>query len=147
MQFLISSHSDDDRPWGIAAISGLLAVAAFLAFAFAGLLVLNAIPLSYGSVLLPGGFEQSGPVAFLIYGAITFILAWSLWSRRGWARRITVLLAGIGVALAVPAISSAVVDGRAFSIAREGLQIMLRVAVIYYLSQEPVRDWFAKRQV
>ena len=68
-----------------------------------------------------------------------------MWTRRGWARRLTVLLAAVGVAFAVPAISSAVADGRLFSIAREGLQIMVRVAVIYYLSQEPVRDWFAAR--
>ena len=34
-------------------------------------------------------------------------------------------------------------DERPLSIAREGMQIMARVAVIYYLSQQPVRDWFA----
>ena len=30
-------------------------------------------------------------------------------------------------------------------ITREGLQIVLRVLVVFYLSQEPVKDWFAAR--
>lgn len=128
-------------------VAALLALTALIAWVFAGLLVIDAVPLSYGSVLLQGGLEQSGPIAFLIYGAVTLTLAWALWNRRRWARRLTLLVAAIGVALAVPAISSAVADGRAFAIVREGLQIIVRVAVIYYLSQEPVRDWFASRRV
>jgi len=72
-------------------------------------------------------------------------MAGGLWARQGWARRLTVLLASLGIAFAVPAISSAVADGRLGGIIREGLQIMLRVALVYYLSQEPVRDWFATR--
>jgi hypothetical protein len=35
------------------------------------------------------------------------------------------------------------VDSRLFAIAREGLQIIARVLVVFYLSQEPVKDWFA----
>jgi hypothetical protein len=145
MQSLISSPIADERPPGVAAVAALLALAGVAAFALAGLLVLQAVPLSYGAALLPAGLEQAGPLAFLIYGLITLGLAFALWRRRGWARRLTVLLAAVGVALAVPAISSAVADGRAFAIAREGLQIIVRVAIIYYLSQEPVRDWFARR--
>ena len=34
-------------------------------------------------------------------------------------------------------------DSRIFAIGREGLQIMVRVMVVYYLSQEPVKEWFA----
>ncbi len=143
MQSLIPSHDAADRPGGVAAVCGLLILTAATAFAFTGLLAVHAIPLSYGSVLLQGGLEQSGPIAFLIYGALTLALAWVLWTRRRWARRLTMLLAGVGVALAVPAVSSAVMDGRLWSVAREGLQIMVRVAVIFYLGQEPVRDWFA----
>ncbi len=145
MQSLISSQDADDRPAGVAAVSGLLALVAMSAFAFAGLLAVHAVPLSYGSVLLQGGFEQSGPVAFLLYGVVTLTLAWAVWTRHRWARRLTILLTAAGVALAVPGISSAVADGRALAIAREGLQIMVRIAVIYYLSQGPVRDWFTGR--
>ena len=146
MQSLISSPRTDERPWGVAAVCGLLALVAVAAFVFAGLLIVHAIPLSYGSVLLQKGLEQSGPIAFMIYGAVGLALARGLWTRRSWARRVTILLAAVGVALAVPAISAAVVDGRLWSVAREGLQIMVRVAVIFYLTQEPVREWFATRR-
>jgi hypothetical protein len=138
--------SEPDRPQGIAAVSGLLALAGAAAFVLAALLSLHLVPLSYGSVLLPAGTEQRGPIAFLIYGSLALTLAVALWTRRSWARRATVLLAAAGVAFAVPAISSAVVDGRALAITREGLQVMVRVAVIYYLSQEPVREWFSVRR-
>ena len=66
MQSLISSHSVDDRPAGVAAVSGLLALVGVTSLAFAALLAGHALPLSYGSVLLPGGLEQSGPIAFLL---------------------------------------------------------------------------------
>jgi hypothetical protein len=146
MQSLTSSPGVADRPSGISAVAALLALSALIAWVFAGLLAAGVVPLAYGSALLQGGLEQSGPIAFLIYGAVTLTLAWGIWGRRRWARRLTVLVAAFGVALAVPAISSAVADGRAFAIVREGLQIIVRVAMIYYLSQEPVSEWFASPQ-
>jgi hypothetical protein len=146
MPSLISSHITDERPRGVVAVSALLTLTAITAFLLAALVTVHALPLSSGSVLLPGGLEQSGPITFLLYGAVTLTLAFRLWTRRGWARRFTILLAGIGVALAVPAMSNAVVDARPSGIAREGLQIIVRVAVIFYLSQEPVREWFANPQ-
>lgn len=86
-----------------------------------------------------------GPVAFLIYAAIVIVLAVALWKRWRWARRAAILIAVTGIALAVPALSSAVMDSRTFAIAREGLQVLIRVMVIYYVSQEPVKEWFAQR--
>ena len=140
---LMSQENRAERPAGIAIVAGVLALAGTASLLFAILLLLQRVPLSYGSMLLQGGPEQSGPVAFLLYSAITLVLAWALWTQRRWARRITILLAVIGIAFAVPSISSAVVDQRALSIVREGLQIIVRVAVIFYLTQEPVRDWFS----
>jgi hypothetical protein len=140
---LMSQENRAERPAGIAIVAGVLALAGTASLLFAILLLLQRVPLSYGSMLLQGGLEQSGPVAFLLYSAITLVLAWALWTQRRWARRITILLAVIGIAFAVPSISSAVVDQRALSIVREGLQIIVRVAVIFYLTQEPVRDWFS----
>ena len=115
MQSLIFAPKGDDRPTGILAVAALCALTGVASLVLAALLFLQVVPLSYGSLLLQGGLEQSGPVSFLIYGAAILGLAWGLWARRGWARRLTVLLAGVGVAFEVPAISSAVVDGRASS--------------------------------
>jgi hypothetical protein len=134
-----------DRPAGVTAIAALCAIVAVVALTFAGFLTVHAIPLSSGAFLIGGGLEQLGPIAFLVYAAILIVLTVALWWRWRWARRVAVLAAVIGIVMAVPGLSSAVMDSRIFAIAREGLQIMVRVIVVYYLSQEPVKDWFAAR--
>jgi hypothetical protein len=83
----------------------------------------------------------------LIYGTILAALGISLWQRWKGSRRVGIAVAGAGIALAVPAVSSAVADGRVVAILREGAQIMIRVMVIFYLSQEPVKEWFANREL
>lgn len=103
------------------------------------------IPLSSGAFLIGGGLEQLGPIAFLLYAALMILLAVALRKRWGWARRVAIFIAVIGIAMAVPGLSSAVMDSRILAIVREGLQIIVRVVVVYYLSQEPVEDWFAAR--
>lgn len=134
-----------ERPRGVIAIVAICGLISVVAFIYAGLLVAGRIPLSSGAFLLGGGIEQLGPIAFVLYGVILAVLGLALWRRWKGARRAGILFAAAGIALAVPAISSAVGDERGFAIAREGLQIMVRVLAIYYLSQEPVREWFAQR--
>jgi len=118
---------------------------AVVSLAFAGAIMAGAVPLSSGAFLLGGGLEQLGPFAFVLYAALLLVLAAGLWLRWRWARRLTILAVVAGIALAVPAISSAVVDSRVFAIVREGLQIIARVLVVFYLSQEPVKEWFARQ--
>jgi len=130
------------RPAGVRAIALLCVTLAVASLGYAALIIAGQVPLSAGAWLLGGGLEQRGPLAFVLYSALLLLLALALWGRWRWARRIAVLVAVAGVALAVPAISSAVADSRAFAIAREGVQIILRVLVVFYLSQEPVKDWF-----
>ena len=133
-----------DRPAGVTAIVALCAILALASLAIALLIIAGRIPLSFGAYLLGGGLEQLGPATFLIYAALLLILALALWKRWRWARQATIALAVAGIALAAPAISSAVMDSRLFAIAREGLQIIVRVLIVFYLSQEPVKDWFAQ---
>jgi hypothetical protein len=132
-------------PAGVNAIVALCLVSALTSLAFALLIVAGRIPLSSGAFLIGGGREQSGPVAFLLYAALMILLVVALWRRWRWARRIVIIVAVIGIAMAVPGLSSAVMDSRIAAIGREGLQIIIRVIVVYYLSQEPVKDWFAAR--
>lgn len=134
----------NDRPGGVKAIVALCVIVAVTALTFAILLVAGRIPLSAGAFLIGGGLEQLGPIAFVIYAAVLFLLAVALWKRWRWSRRVAILLAVIGVVLAAPAISSAVMDSRIFAVVREGVQIMVRVMIVFYLSQEPVKEWFAR---
>lgn len=134
-----------DRPFGVTAIVGLCAVASVLACLFLLLLIAQRIPLSAGAWFVGGGLEQLGPLIFLLYAVIFSVLGVALWRRWKGARRIGIFVAAAGVALAVPAISSAVVDERLVAVAREAVQIIARVIVIFYLSQEPVREWFASK--
>ena len=132
------------RPAGVTAIVALSIVAGLTSLAFALLIAAGRIPLSTGAFLLGGGLEQLGPVAFLLYAALLLVLAVALWKRLRFARRATVLAAILGIALAVPAVSSAVMDARLFALAREGLEISVRATIVFYLSQEPVKEWFAQ---
>lgn len=136
---------NNERPAGVLAIVALCAIAGVAALVFAVLVVTQVIPLSSGAFLIGGGLEQLGPIAFLLYAALMVLLAVALWKRWGWARRVAILVAAIGVAMAVPGLSSAGMDSRILAIGREGLQIIVRVMVVYYLSQEPMKDWFAAR--
>ena len=136
---------NDERPAGVTAIAALCVIVGVVALGFAALATAQVVPLSSGAFLIGGGLEQLGPVAFLLYATLMLSLAVFLWRRSRWSRRVAILVAVIGIAMAVPSLSSAVMDSRLFAIAREALQIILRVVVVFYLSQEPVKDWFAAR--
>jgi hypothetical protein len=140
MQTTIMSQ---ERPAGVTAVAVLCLMGALVALALAVLLAVHIVPLSSGAFLIGGGLEQLGWFVFLLYAAIMITLAVALWRRWRWARRAAIAVAVIGIVMAVPGLSSAVMDSRIFSIGREGLQVMIRVIVVYYLSQEPVKDWFA----
>lgn len=131
------------RPVGVSAITALCVLAALVSLIFATLIFAGQVPLSAGAFLLGGGFEQLGPVVFLLYTSVLLVLGLGLWKRWNWARRAGILLAVAGIAFAVPAISSAVADSRIFAIVREGAQVIVRVLIMFYLSQEPVKEWFA----
>ena len=135
----------EGRPAGVKALIALCVLTALTSLAFALLLAGGRIPLSAGAFVIGGGLEQLGPVAFLLYAAFVILLALALWKRWPGSRRAAIVVAAIGIAMAVPALSSAVMDSRTLALGREGLQIIVRVMVIYYLSQEPVSDWFARR--
>lgn len=142
MPIFFPDAMSQDRPSGITAIAGLCVALAATSVIFAGLIGAGQLPLSSGTFLLGGGLEQRGPLAFLLYAVVLLILATGLLRRWNLARRATILLAVAGIALTVPAVSSAVVDSRISAIAREGAQIIIRVLIIFYLTQGPVKDWF-----
>jgi uncharacterized membrane protein (DUF2068 family) len=77
-----------------------------------------------------------GPAPYFLYALLLAISAWGVWKAKNWARRALVLICGVGVALIVPQISSAVVDERWVAMSVDGFQILLRVAIASYLLRE-----------
>jgi hypothetical protein len=119
----------------VLAIAALCAIEGVSALGFAASAAAQFVPLSSGAFLIGGGLEQLGPIAFLLYAALMVLLAMALLRRWRWARRVAILVAVIGIAMAVPGLSSAVMDSRMLAIGREGLQIIVRVVVVYTLAR------------
>jgi hypothetical protein len=131
-----------ERLRGIALIAALHVLVAIIALAIAIGTFAGRMPLSSGAFLVGGELETAGPILFLLIAAVFLIAALGLWKLKNWARHLAVGLALIGLIQVTPAISSAVADGRILAIAREGTQIIVRVVIMWYLLQRPVRDQF-----
>jgi hypothetical protein len=131
---------------GIVGIAVLfLATAAYLLGS--GLLMLirpGLISIAAGADIL-GGLELAGPYMFLLAAAVAALIGWGVLRLKNWARRAAMVVAALGVFLLVPAVSSAEVGFQWGSLAWGGLGVIVRVIVIWYLWQEPVRESFEGR--
>jgi hypothetical protein len=107
------------------------------------LFVPGAVGMRTGAPFL-GGLELAGPYAFLIVGGMCTVVGYGLLRLNNWARRAAALIALIGVVFLVPAVSSAVVSARWFSLAWGALGVITRVMIAWYLYQRPVIDVFEK---
>jgi len=134
----------EDRPFGVAAVAVvfLLAAGYLAAVGLAMLAKPGLISMAAGADLL-GGLETAGPYMFLLMAAVGTAIALGLWRRQNWARRAAILLAMIGIVLLIPAVSSAVIDFNFPRLARNGFGLMVRVLIVFYLYQLPVREFFA----
>ena len=134
-----------ERPQGVVAIAILFfAIAAYLGVI--GLLMIvspGTAPMSLGAPLL-GGLELAGPYMFLLTALIAAAVAYGILRLNNWARRAAILIAIYGVVMLVPTVSSAVIGFQVKSFIFGGIGVMLRVMIIWYLFQEPVKDEFAK---
>ena len=99
--------------------------------------------MALGAPLL-SGLELAGPYMFLLTAGVGVLIGWGLLRLNNWARRAAIGVGFIGVVMLVPAVSAAAVDFRA-SLLWGGLGIIVRVMIVWYLYQEPVkRSVFAK---
>jgi uncharacterized membrane protein len=131
-----------ERPLGVTLIAAAHVLVAIVALVIAVGTFLGRIPLASGAFLVGGELETAGPILFLLITIVFLIAAAGLWKLKNWSRHLAIGFALIGLIQVTPAISSAVADGRIFAIIREGTQIIIRVIIIWYLLQEPVRDQF-----
>jgi hypothetical protein len=120
----------------------------FLAAAYLGLIgvVMLALPgavsMALGAPLL-SGLELAGPYMFLLMAALGALIGWGLLRLNNWARRAAIVVGFLGAVMLVPAVSAAAADFRP-SLLWAGLGIVVRVMIVWYLYQLPVREAFAK---
>jgi multidrug transporter EmrE-like cation transporter len=131
-------------PTGVTAIAMLF----FLAAAYLSLLGVimlvfpGVVSMALGAPLL-GGLELAGPYMFLLMAGVGALIGWGLLRLNNWARRAAIVVALVGIVMLVPAVSAAAVDFRA-SLLWGGLGIVVRVMIVWYLYQEPIKRAFAK---
>jgi multidrug transporter EmrE-like cation transporter len=139
-----ASKPPSSIPTGVAAVATIF----FLAATYLGLigLLMLAWPgtasMALGTPLL-SGLELAGPYMFLLMAGVGVLIGWGLLRLNNWARRAAIAVGFIGVVMLVPAVSAAAVDFRA-SLLWGGLGIIVRVMIVWYLYQEPVKRAFAK---
>lgn len=102
-------------------------------------------PLAWGRFLV-GDLVTLGPVVFAIAGIAHAVVGAGLLRVKNWARRAAVVIAAAGLYFLIAPVSSAVADLRLGAIAYNGAQIMVRVAVMWYLMQEHVTTCFSPTQ-
>lgn len=134
-----------ERPQGVNAIAILFfAVATYLGVI--GVLMIvspGTASMSLGAPLL-GGLELAGPYMFLLVSLIAAVIAYGMLRLNNWARRAAILAAICGVVMLVPTVSSAVIGFQPKALIFGGAGVIIRVMILWYLFQEPVKDEFSK---
>jgi len=99
------------------------------------------VSMALGAPLL-GGLELAGPYMFLLTGAVAWLIGFGVLRLNNWARWGAILVALAGVVMLVPAVSSAVIGFQVGALVLGGLGVMIRVMIVWYLFQEPVKERF-----
>jgi hypothetical protein len=139
-----ASKPPSSIPTGVAAVATIF----FLAATYLGLigLLMLAWPgtasMALGTPLL-SGLELAGPYMFLLMAGVGVPIGWGLLRLNNWARRAAIAVGFIGVVMLIPSVSAAAVNFRE-SLLWGGLGIIVRVMIVWYLYQEPVKRAFAR---
>ena len=132
-------------PTGVTAVAIVfLVVAAYLGLL--GIVMLaspGAVSMARGAPLL-SGLELAGPYMFLLASGVGSLIGWGLLRLNNWARRAAALVALIGVVMLVPSVSASAVTLQLGNLAWGGLGIVVRVVIVWYLCQAPVKEAFEK---
>lgn len=135
-----------DQPAGVTTVAVIFLLAAVY-LASVGLTMLvkpGLVSMAAGADLL-GGLETAGPYMFLLMAAVGLAIALGLLRLQNWARRLAALVAMIGFVLLIPTVSGAVINLNFARLARSGFGLMIRVLIVFYLYQLPVRERFERK--
>jgi hypothetical protein len=132
------------RPAGVILAAILFFLAVGYLFVIGALMLTRPgmVSMRLGDPLLHG-LELAGPYMFLVVGAVGAIIGVGLLRLNYWARWAAIVAAIAGVVMLVPSVSAAAVDF-GWSLLWTGLGVIVRVAIVWYLLQEPVRAAFTK---
>jgi hypothetical protein len=125
-----------------------IAVSFFIAAGYLillGVLILvlpGAVSMTMGSPIL-NGLELAGPYMFLLVGAVGAAIGFGLLKLNNWARRAAILASLVGMVMLIPSVSAAAVDFRP-ALFWNGLGIIVRMVVVWYLYQTPVAETFQR---
>jgi len=90
------------------------------------------------------GLELAGPYMFLLMALVGGVVAWGLVTLNNITRHVAVLIAICGVVMLIPPASAATALVQPRALALGGLGIIVRVIIVWYLSQGHVADEFRK---
>jgi len=96
--------------------------------------------MTMGSPIL-NGLELAGPYMFLLVGAVGAAIGFGLLRLNNWARRTAILASLVGMVMLIPSVSAAAVDFRR-ALFWNGLGVIVRMVVVWYLYQAPVAETF-----
>ena len=133
------------RPIGVSLIAALFLLTSAYLIVVGAVMLLSpgAISMSSGADLL-GGLEVAGPFMFLLIALVATAIGVGLLQLHHWARRLAILTAILGMVLLLPSVSSAVLDSRISKLVWEGLGVMVRAMIVWYLYQQPIKDVFTR---
>ena len=131
------------RPIGVSLIATLFLVTATYLIVVGAVMIVSpgSVSMSSGADLL-GGLEVAGPYMFVLIAVVATAIGVGLLRLYNWARRLAILAAVLGMVLLLPSVSSAVLDFRIAQLIWEGLGVMVRAMIVWYLYQHPVKEAF-----
>ena len=141
---LFDNTRNHERPEGVTAIAiCFLLCAAYLAFlGIISLVDPGVVSMRWGEPLLEG-LELAGPYMFLLVASVGALTGYGLLRMNRWARRTAIGIALFGLVMLIPDVSSAVIEYRMGKLGIAGLGVIVRVMVVWYLYQEPVKEIFS----
>ncbi len=131
-----------ERPLGVTilaileAIGGIIYLAGILLISFIMEMVTRFMPVAGAGVGIVRGFlgiiAIIAAIVLLILGFISFLLAYGLWTGKGWAWTLTFVFSIIGILLGLISLPSGIIT------------ILINALILYYLTRPHVKAFFGK---
>ena len=121
--------SSGGRPTGVAILAILEAIAGvyYLAIGISASIYLTLARLSFGIPPIDSRFVGA---VLIIIGLVSLLLAWGLWTGKGWARMTALVFAILSIIASL--------------ISRHLIIIVIDIIIIYYLTRPNVKQFFTK---